>query len=38
MPENANLSGNLNQIELSFVKRETTPELLMKLNIQLYLA
>ena len=38
MPENARLSGSLDQIELEFVEREATPQLLMKLNIQLHLA
>jgi transposase-like protein len=38
MPENASLSGNLDQIELEFVEREATPRLLMKLSIQLHLA
>ena len=38
MPENASLSGSLDQIELDFVEREATPRLLMKLSIQLHLA
>ncbi|NUE03593.1 IS6 family transposase [Halorubraceae archaeon YAN] len=38
MPENARLSGSIDQIELGFVEREATPELLMKLGIQLHLA
>jgi len=38
MPENASLSGNLDQIDLEFVEREATPRLLMKLSIQLHLA
>ncbi|RDZ32006.1 MULTISPECIES: IS6 family transposase [unclassified Haloferax] len=38
MPENACLGGNLGQIELEFVEREATPQLLMKLSIQLHLA
>ncbi len=38
MPKNAGLSGNLDQIDLDFVEREATPELLMKLSIQLHLA
>jgi putative transposase len=38
MPENARLSGSLGQIELDFVEREATPQLLMKLSIQLHLA
>ena len=38
MPENASLSGSIDQIDLDFVEREATPELLMKLSIQLHLA
>jgi len=38
MPENARLSGNLDEINLGFVEREATPRFLMKLNIQLHLA
>ncbi|MDL0121110.1 IS6 family transposase [Halobacterium salinarum] len=38
MPENASLDGTLGQIELEFVEREATPQLLMKLRIQLHLA
>ena len=38
MPENDRLSGSLDQIDLSFVEREATPRLLMKLSIQLHLA
>ena len=38
MPENARLSGCLDQIDLEFVEREATPPLLMKLSIQLHLA
>jgi transposase-like protein len=38
MPENARLGGNLDQIDLTFVERETTPRLLMKLSIQPHLA
>ncbi|MCG1001887.1 MULTISPECIES: IS6 family transposase [Halobacterium] len=38
MPENARLSGCLDQIDLEFVEREATPQLLMKLSIQLHLA
>ncbi len=38
MPENASLNGSIDQIELGFVEREATPELLMKLGIQLHLA
>ncbi|GAA0271434.1 hypothetical protein GCM10009000_104030 [Halobacterium noricense] len=38
MPENTRLNGNINQIDLEFVEREVTPQLLMKLSIQLHLA
>jgi len=38
MPENDRLSGCLDQIDLDFVEREATPQLLMKLSIQLHLA
>ncbi|PSQ12860.1 IS6 family transposase, partial [Halobacteriales archaeon QS_5_70_15] len=38
MPENARLSGCLDEIKLGFVEREATPRLLMKLSIQLHLA
>lgn len=38
MPENDRLNDCLNEIELSFVEREATPKLLMKLGIQLHLA
>ncbi|MCD2205114.1 IS6 family transposase [Halobacterium sp. KA-6] len=38
MPENARLNGNIGQIDLAFVEREATPQLLMKLSIQLHLA
>jgi putative transposase len=38
MPENARLTGSLGKIELEFVEREATPQLLMKLSIQLHLA
>ena len=38
MPENARLSGCLDEINVDFVERETTPRLLMKLSIQLHLA
>ena len=38
MPENARLSGCLDQIGSAFVEREATPQLLMKLSIQLQLA
>jgi len=38
MPEDARLSGCLDEIALEFVEREATPRLLMKLSIQLHLA
>ena len=38
MPENARLSGCLDEINLEFVEREATPRLLMKLSIQLHLS
>jgi len=38
MPEIDRLGGSLDQIELEFVEREATPQLLMKLSIQLHLA
>jgi putative transposase len=38
MPENASLSGSIDQINLEFVEREATPRFLMKLSIQLHLA
>jgi len=38
MPKNVGLSRSIDQIDLDFVEREATPELLMKLSIQLYLA
>ena len=38
MPENTRLSGSIDQIELGFVEREATPQLLMKLGIQLHFA
>ncbi len=38
MPKNALLNGSIDQIDLDFVEREATPELLMKLGIQLHLA
>ena len=38
MPENDRLVGCLNKINLDFVEREATPQLLMKLSIQLHLA
>ena len=37
MPENARLSGSIAQFDLDFVVREATPQLLMKLSIQLHL-
>jgi hypothetical protein len=36
--ESARLNGSLDQIELDFVEREATSQLLMKLSIQLHLA
>jgi transposase-like protein len=38
MPENARLSGSIDQIDLAFIEREATPRFLMKLSIQLHLA
>jgi len=38
MPENDRLNGCSNEIEFGFVKREATPKLLMKLDIQMHLA
>ncbi|MFQ3318205.1 MAG: putative transposase [Natronomonas sp.] len=38
MPEIDRLNGNLGQIELEFVEREATPQLLMTLSIQLHFA
>ena len=38
MPENDRLGGCLDEIDLEFVEREATPQLLMKLSIQLHLA
>jgi len=38
MPENARLSGSIDQIDLEFVERDATPRLLMKLGIQMHLA
>ena len=38
MPKNARLTGSIDQIDLEFVEREATPDLLMKLGIQLHLA
>src|SRR6056297_2564406 len=38
MPENDRLNGCLDQIDLGFVEREATPQLLIKLSIQLHLA
>jgi hypothetical protein len=37
MPESAGLNGCLDEIELEFVEGEATPELLLKLAIQLHL-
>jgi putative transposase len=37
MPENTRLSGSIGQFDLDSVGREATPQLLMKLNIQLHL-
>ena len=37
MPENARLSGSIDQIDSEFVEREATPRFLIKLSIQLYL-
>ena len=37
MPENARLSGSIDQIDLEFVEREATPRFLIKLSIQLHL-
>ncbi len=38
MPKNDRLNGCLDEIELGFVERESTPRFLMKLGIQLHLA
>ena len=38
MPENDRLGGCLDDINVDFVEREATPQLLMKLSIQLHLA
>jgi len=38
MPENDRLSGCLDEINLEFVEREATPQLLIKLSIQLHLS
>jgi len=38
MPENASLSGSIDQLDLDFVEREATQRLLMQLSIQLHLA
>lgn len=35
LPENARHGGSIDRIELEIVEREATPELLMKLSIQL---
>jgi transposase-like protein len=37
MPENARLSGCIDQFNLEFVEREATPMILIKLGIQLHL-
>ena len=37
MAENDRLNGCLDEIDLDFVEREATPELLMKLSIQIHL-
>ena len=37
MPDNARLNESIDQIKLGIVEREATPELLMKLGIQLHL-
>ena len=37
VPENARLSGSINQIDSKFMEREATPRSLVKLNIQLHL-
>ena len=36
MPENARIVDCLDEIDLGFVERETTPRLLMKLSVQLH--
>ena len=36
MPENDRLDGCLDEINLEFVERETTPKLLMELSTQLH--
>jgi len=36
MPENARINSSIDQIDLGVVEREATPELLMKLGIQLH--
>jgi len=38
MPENARISGSIDQINLEFIERKATPRVLMKLSIQLHLA
>jgi putative transposase len=38
MPENAHLNGCLDNIDVDFMEREATPQLFMKLGIQLHLA
>jgi putative transposase len=37
MPENDRLNGCLDNIDLDFMEREATPQLFMKLGIQLHL-
>ena len=37
-PENARLSGNLDEADLEFVVREATPRFLMEFSIQLHIA
>jgi hypothetical protein len=38
MPENTSLVGSIDGFDLEFVERQATPELLMKLGVQLHLA
>jgi putative transposase len=38
MPENTSLSGSIDQTDLEFIERDSTPRFLMKLGIQLHLA
>jgi transposase-like protein len=37
MPENPSLVGSIDRFDLEFVERQATPDLLMKLGIQLHL-